>query len=84
MAMPVQLARANRSRHSEPRPVVEQLAYININDLRQAIPRNYGTNIYSNPFRYPQVRPHLQLPRPLDHPSHSITCQYDSMLSFGV
>jgi hypothetical protein len=27
-----------------------------INDLREAIPRNYGTNIYSNPFRYPQMR----------------------------
>jgi len=31
-----------------------------IDDLRQAIPRNYGTNIYSNPFRYPQVR-HMRL-----------------------
>ena len=31
-----------------------------IHDLRQAIPRNYGTNIYSNPFRYPQVR-HMRL-----------------------
>jgi hypothetical protein len=32
------------------------LPYININDLRQAIPRNYGINIYSNPFRYPQIQ----------------------------
>src|SRR5689334_8543541 len=60
MAMPPQLARAKRSRNSGPRPIVEQLPYININDLRQAIPRNYGTNIYSNPFRYPQVR-HMRL-----------------------
>src|SRR5689334_24214698 len=56
MAMPPQLARAKRSRNSGPRPIVEQLPYININDLRQAIPRNYGTNIYSNPFRYPQIQ----------------------------
>ena len=31
-----------------------------ISDLRDAIPRNYGTNIYSNPFRYPQLR-HMRL-----------------------
>jgi hypothetical protein len=31
-----------------------------ISDLRDATPRNYGTNIYSNPFRYPQVR-HMRL-----------------------
>ena len=62
MAMPWQLARANRrrSRHSEPRPAVELMPAICIHDLRQAIPRNYGTNIYSNPFRYPQVR-HMRL-----------------------
>src|SRR5436190_11439761 len=61
MAMPWQLARANRRRsHSEPRPTVEFMPAICIDDLRQAIPRNYGTNIYSNPFRYPQVR-HMRL-----------------------
>jgi hypothetical protein len=60
MAMPPQLARGlqakRQSRRGEQRPIVEQLPYININDLRQAIPRNYGTNIYSNPFRYPQIQ----------------------------
>jgi hypothetical protein len=58
--MPRQLARGlqakRQSRRREQRPIVEQLPYININDLRHAIPRNYGTNIYSNPFRYPQIQ----------------------------
>jgi hypothetical protein len=30
------------------------------NELRHAIPRDHGTNIYANPFRYPQVR-HIRL-----------------------
>src|SRR5947207_15966729 len=61
MAMPWQSARANRRRsHSEPRPTVEFMPAICIDDLRDATPRNYGTNIYSNPFRYPQVR-HMRL-----------------------
>jgi hypothetical protein len=68
MAMPRQLARGlqarrqsrRRSRHSEPRPIVELMPAICITDLRNAIPRNYGTNIYSNPFRYPKVL-HMRL-----------------------
>jgi hypothetical protein len=60
--MPPQLARAKRrrSRHLEPRPTVELLPAINVNDLRNVIPRDYSSNIYSNPFRYPQVR-HIRL-----------------------
>jgi hypothetical protein len=60
MAMPAQLAKAKRPRNSGPRPIVEQLPFININDLRQAIPRDYSTAIYANPFRYPQIR-HMRL-----------------------
>jgi hypothetical protein len=62
--MPRQLARGlqakRQSRRREQRPIVEQLPFININDLRQAIPRDYSTNIYANPFRYPQIR-HMRL-----------------------
>jgi hypothetical protein len=60
--MPPQLAQAQRrrSRRSEPRPTVELLPAISINDLRDAIPLDYSTNLYSNPFRYPQVR-HMRL-----------------------
>jgi hypothetical protein len=81
MAMPRQLARANRrrSRHSEPWPIIEQLPYININDLRQAIPRNYGINIYSNPFRYPQVR-HMRL----SYRSIEIVDHSDRSQVFGI
>ena len=56
MPMPVQLRRARRLKRSEPRPTVELLPAININDLRDAIPRDYSTNIYSNPFRYPELQ----------------------------
>jgi hypothetical protein len=61
--MPPQLARGakrRRSRHSEPPPTVELLPAININDLRHGIPLDYSTNVYSNSFRYPQVR-HIRL-----------------------
>jgi hypothetical protein len=62
MSMPPQLAKSKRRRlrHSEPRPTIELMPAININELRHAIPRDYGTNIYANPFRYPQVR-HIRL-----------------------
>ena len=51
MAMPPQLARAKRrrSRHSEPRPTVELMQAININELRDVIPR------YSNEVCEPDV-----------------------------
>jgi hypothetical protein len=81
MAMPPQLARANRphSRHSEPRPTVELMRAICITDLRDAIPRNYGTNIYSNPFRYPEVR-HLRL----SYRSIEIIDHHDRSQVFGI
>ena len=49
-----------RPRNSEPRPTIELMPAISINDLRDAIPRNYGTNTYFNLLRYPQVR-HIRL-----------------------
>jgi hypothetical protein len=81
MAMPPQLARANRrhSRHSEPRPTVELMPAICITDLRDAIPRTYGTNIYSNPFRYPQIR-HLRL----SYRSIEIIDHHDRSQVFGI
>jgi hypothetical protein len=81
MAMPAQLAKANRrrSRHSEPRPIVELMPAICIHDLHQAIPRNYGTHIYSNPFRYPQVR-HMRL----SYRSIEIVDHSDRSQVFGI
>jgi hypothetical protein len=79
MAMPPQLAKAKRPRNSGPRPIVEQLPYININDLRQAIPRDYSTNIYSNPFRYPQIR-HMRL----SYRSIEIVDHQDRSQVFGI
>jgi hypothetical protein len=79
MAMPVQLAKANRRRKSEQRPTVELMPAICIHDLRQAVPRNYGTNIYSNPFRYPQVR-HMRL----SYCSIEITDHHDRKQVFGI
>ena len=51
MPMPWQLAQAKcrRSRHSEPRPTIELMPVISINDLRHAIPR------YSNTINEPDV-----------------------------
>jgi hypothetical protein len=43
--------KSRRPWHAEPRPTL--MPAICINDLREAIPRNYGTNIYFNPFCYP-------------------------------
>jgi hypothetical protein len=54
--LPPHLARVNRHKRSKPRPTVELMPSINLNDLRYAIPRDYGTTIYTNPFRYPQVK----------------------------
>jgi hypothetical protein len=56
--MPRQLrnAKRRRSRHSEPRPTIELMPAININELRHAIPRNYGR--ISEPdvgLKYPQI-----------------------------
>jgi hypothetical protein len=81
MAMPPQLARANRrrSRHSEPRPTVELMPAICITDLRNAIPRNHATNIYSNPFKYPQIR-HLRL----SYRSIEIVDHHDRSQVFGI
>jgi hypothetical protein len=87
MVMPRQLARGlqakrqsrRRSWHSEPRPTVELMPAICITDLRNAIPRNYGTNIYSNPFRYPQVR-HMRL----SYRSIEIIDHYDRSQIFGI
>jgi hypothetical protein len=81
MAMPPQLARANRrrSRHSEPRPTVELMPAICITDLRDAIPRNHATNIYSNPFKYPQIR-HLRL----SYRSIEIVDHHDRSQVFGI
>jgi hypothetical protein len=54
--MPWQLRKARRPKRTEPRPTIELMPAININDLRDVVPRNYATNIYSNPVRYSQVR----------------------------
>src|SRR5262245_8766926 len=52
--MPPQLARAKRPKRSEPRPLVETLPTINVNDL--PIPRDYQTYIAPNIFfRYPHI-----------------------------
>jgi hypothetical protein len=78
--MPRQLANAKRRpRHSEPRPTIELMPAININDLRAAIPRDYSNNIYSNSLRYPQVR-HLHL----SYRSIKIIDHYDRAQVFGI
>jgi len=52
--MPPQLARAKRPKRSEPRPLVETLPTINVNDL--PIPRDYNTYVADNiSFRYPHI-----------------------------
>ena len=61
MAMPPQLARANRrhSRHSEPRPIVELLPNISIGDLCRwkVFPDNwYSHHNLEAQFRYPWAR----------------------------
>jgi hypothetical protein len=50
-----------------------------ITDLRDAIPRTYGTNIYSNPFRYPQIR-HLRV----SYRSIEIIDHHDRSQVFGI
>ena len=58
MAMPWQLAKANRRRRhrSEPRPTIELMPAININDLRQVIPRYHGqVNELDVSFKYPDL-----------------------------
>src|SRR5262245_31112071 len=56
--MPPQLARANRrhDRHSEPRPTIELMPAININDLRHVIPRYHGQVIEPDvSLKYPDL-----------------------------
>src|SRR5262245_20703626 len=58
MPTPWQLRNANRrrSRHSEPRPTIELMPAININELRHAIPRYYGRIREPNvSLKYPQI-----------------------------
>ena len=77
MAMPVQLRRARRPKRSEPRPTVELLPSISVHDLR--VPRDYSTNTYSNPVRYPQVR-HVRL----SYHSAEIVDHYGRVQVFGI
>jgi hypothetical protein len=56
--MPPQLARSNRrrNRHSEPRPTIELMPAVNINDLRHVIPRYHGqVNEPNVSFKYPDL-----------------------------
>src|SRR5215475_6201889 len=56
--MPPQLARSNRrhNRHSEPRPTIELMPAININELRHAIPRYHGqVNEPDVSLKYPNL-----------------------------
>ena len=57
MSMPWQLAKSNRrSRHSEPRPTIELMPSININELRHVIPRYHGqVNEPDVSFKYPEL-----------------------------
>src|SRR5262245_29105676 len=58
MAMPAQLARSNRRRdqHSEPRPTIELMKYLDIRELRHVIPRYHGQVIKPDvSFKYPDV-----------------------------
>src|SRR5262249_46165728 len=56
--MPPQLARSNRwrDRHTEPRPTIELMPAININELRHAIPRYHGqVNEPDVSLKYPNL-----------------------------
>src|SRR5262245_59775026 len=56
--MPRQLARSNRrhDRHSKPRPTIELMPAININDLRHVIPRYHGqVNEPDVSLKYPDL-----------------------------
>src|SRR5262249_27139558 len=56
--MPPQLAASNRrhDRHSEPRPTIELMPAININELRHAIPRYHGqVNEPDVSLKYPNL-----------------------------
>src|SRR5262245_27010246 len=58
MAMPPQLAKANRRRlrHSEPRPTIELMPYLDIRELRHVIPRHHGQiNQPDVSFKYPDI-----------------------------
>jgi hypothetical protein len=77
--MPVQLRYAHRPKRSEPRPTVELMPAISINDLCDVVPRDYSTNTYSNPFRYPQVR-HIRL----SYCRAEIVDHYDRVQVFGI
>ena len=77
--MPWQLRTARRPKRSEPRPTVELLPAISINDLRDVVPRDYSTIIYSNLVRYPQVR-HIRL----SYHSAEIVDHYGRVQVFGI
>src|SRR6266700_3907427 len=58
MSMPPQLAKSKRRRprHSEPRPTIELMRSININELRYVIPRYHGqVNEPDVSFKYPDL-----------------------------
>jgi hypothetical protein len=58
MPTPWQLRNANRRRprHSEPRPTIELMPAINVNELRHAIPRYYGgVREPDVSLKYPQI-----------------------------
>src|SRR5262245_33822452 len=58
MAMPPQLARANRrhDRHSKARPTIELMPSISIHDLRHVIPRYHGQVVEPDvSFKYPDL-----------------------------
>jgi hypothetical protein len=58
MTMPAQLriSKRSRSRHSEPRPTIELMPAININELRPAIPHYYGqVNEPNVSLKYPHI-----------------------------
>jgi hypothetical protein len=77
--MPWQLRTARRPKRSAPRPTVELLPAININDLRDVVPRDYGIICYSNPFRYPRVR-HLRF----SYHRVEIVDHFDRVQVFGI
>src|SRR5262245_30718865 len=56
MPAPWQLCNARRPKRSEPRPTIELMPSININDLRHAIPRYHGqVNQPDVSLKYPDL-----------------------------
>jgi hypothetical protein len=83
MGIPLQLKRAKqankRSKRTTSRPTIELMPVINLNDLRHAIPRDYSTNVYINPFRYPQVK-HIRI----SYHNFEITDHSERVQSFRI